>query len=136
MSDISYLNALNDPQYYTKSIDATDNTLIDIVDCLKLGDVVVLTIGEKIMSIYYRTDLFTNDIGEYLTTRRVIFLDVSSNPGLVDEEDGWHFYLCQVKNVEKETNKLLLNYIINNNIPYKYSYGTSFGVNVVFIGSE
>lgn len=123
-------------EYYKKPIDTTENTLYDLVECLKLGDIVVLTIGQKIISVYHKCDFQDMDVKEYLSKRRVIFMNVKDNPDLANSDDGWDYYFtsnnvsklctCEVKNVIKDHNSLV----------YKYYYELSFGLPIAIMNKD
>jgi hypothetical protein len=132
---ISFEDSFKDPLYYTKNIQPTDNTLSDMSNCLKLGDVVVLHIEGDMTNFYHKCDKSITDAEKYLSTRRVVYLDVADNPGLADKDDGWEYYLCEDGVVPCECS--VKNFIKQKNKPsYSQSFGLGFRMPVVIFNKE
>jgi hypothetical protein len=148
--EIAYSAALINKYYFKKGVKRSENTLADMVDCLSLGDVVVLTIGNSIATVHHKCDCSIKD-DKFLSTRRVIFLDVQDNPGLADKDDGWDYYFCgsggarsctcNVRSILRSFfNKKEEHAISNKNeesvIPYAYYYSLAFRIPVVIFDKE
>jgi len=117
--------------YYKNPPQISTNNLKDMVECLKKGDVVVLTIGNEIKTIHYNhlksikydaSEKSIQEIVEFLSTKRVIFIDVAKNPGLTDDGE-WNYYFEQIENVKMCQNNLS-NFFVNHlkKVPYLYKY--------------
>jgi hypothetical protein len=99
---------MSEVEYYKVGPTITNNSLKDIIDCLNLGDVVVLTIGLCIKRIHHKCndkEMDNDKIMEYLSKRRVIFIDLQKMPGLADDGE-WNYYFEIQKDVKSCTCKL------------------------------
>jgi len=95
------------------------NQLLDVIQWLRNGDIVVIFNDNNVFRIFYESDDYLNN----LTDRRIIMIDCQTVPGICDDGE-WNYYITEAGNIESTSVDLLqkIRVMIGNKSPNIFSF--------------
>jgi hypothetical protein len=113
----------------TNSPQTTENNLLDIINWLKEGDYVVIHNNYKYGRYFHsqcnEKEQTDDEIKPYLENTRIIYVNVSHLPGLLDDGE-WNWYINQEGNQECKC-QLKTRFSNPNGLPHSYHLKLGFG---------
>ena len=117
---------LNERSDLDSSPKTTNNNLKDIIDWLRLGDFVVIHNDYKFGRFFHTNCPVSNgEIGKTLENSRVIYVNVKSLAGLLDDGE-WEYYIKD--NGHRECTCDLKEHVLDpKKLPHIYNFTLGFG---------